>query len=1074
MAAYDPSGLPNMDDEPSNENGEEAYDHQDDGDEDDDYDPSSFSFGDSAAEPTAQQDTVMPDQPQPVPATTEVSATEQTTKPRTVGGFIVEESDEEDEEDMAPVPSQSNGTEGTQSGLGATAVSEAAQDVSLASEPTQDSAAAQQSAQASLNGSAATAITTLPGVPDALVAPSAVSASDASLTAQQDQGKQEDISAGTNGTVSISATPKPSVNGVTAPPDHTVPPTPTSARLPHDKVGRLEDRIKDDPKADTQAWLELIAHYREKDQIDNVRRVYDRMLEVFPTAPSLYVSYLHLELEVFDRHRIDTLFGLSLPQVPNVDLWKMYLDYLRRVFPLIPDPQGQNRTLITNGFEAVLDAVGIDPDAGNLWREYVDFAKSGPGIVGGSGWQDQQKGDMVRKAYQRAVKVPTSELLRLWKEYDSFEMTINKAQGRKFLQELGPHYMSARSELHHLERITDGLDRRSLPILPPVHGFEGEEQFGSQVQKWRNWIEWEKTDPLALRGDEMPLYRKRVLYAYKQATIQLRLYPDIWFEAAQWCFEELVEEMVAQGEDFLDQGLKANPESVLLALKKADRLEESFDLGSTDDGTVVANGDKLDVPFEECHTVLYSLREKMVEREKKAVQKIKEDFAALSPEEEPEEPQMDDDDDDENAPDVEKPLTRQQQMEAQIKSLTTASRAQLDVLKRTISYVWVAKMRAFRRVQGQGLPGKAKKGFRGVFGEARPRGQLSSEVYIASALMEWHCYKDQSALKIFERGLKLFPQDQEFALAYVKFLVECRGDLVNARVVFETTLTKILGPGSAANQNANAVVSKEAEEEERKRKEKVRPLLGFMHEFESSYGDMAQIKKLEKRMKDLFPQEPEIVRFGLRNSMPTFDGLQAELVISPTQARPKSTYQAMGMQGALPSLEVPGRGEGGLRLGPNGPYVASPKRPLDDSDMDADTPQRKFMRGESPLKGAAGRRITGNGMGHMATGSTASGSGAVGGVGGAAGFMTKNYIPGNGPPNGGMQAPPPVPAGPIPLPREVTYLLSILPHSAAYNAVTFIPNRVVEFLSRLDLEPARGRAMAVPAGTAGGGGYGGR
>lgn len=289
MAAYDPSGLPSMDAQASNENGEYSYDHKDggddgdDGDEDDDYDPSSFEFGNDGAQPVAQQDSAMPDHHQPVPGTNEQSATEQPAKPKTMGGFIVEESDEEDEEDSAPVPSQPNGVEDPQSGLGATAVSEAGRDVSLASEPTQDSAAAQQSAQASLNGSA-TAITTLPGVPDNLVAPSAVSASDTPLTTPQDQGKQGDVSVNTIGTVSISTTPKPSINGATAAQDRTVPPTPTSARLPHDKVGRLEDRIKEDPKADTQAWLELIAHYREKDQIDNVRRVYDRMLEVFPTA----------------------------------------------------------------------------------------------------------------------------------------------------------------------------------------------------------------------------------------------------------------------------------------------------------------------------------------------------------------------------------------------------------------------------------------------------------------------------------------------------------------------------------------------------------------------------------------------------------------------------------------------------------------------------------------------------------------------------------------------------------------------------------------------------------------------
>ena len=154
-----------------------------------------------------------------------------------------------------------------------------------------------------------------------------------------------------------------------------------------------------------------------------------------------------------------------------------------------------------------------------------------------------------------------------------------------------------------------------------------------------------------------------------------------------------------------------------------------------------------------------------------------------------------------------------------------------------------------------------------------------------------------------------------------------------------------------------------------------------------------------------------------------------------------------------------------MRLGPNGPYVASPKRPLDDADMDVDTPQRKFMRGESPLKGAAGRRIGGGGgssggamSGHMAVGSIGGGiNGAA--AGGAGGFMTKNYVPGMPPPNG-LQAPPPMPSGPIPLPRDITYLLSILPHASRYDApVTFAPAAVLELIRGVNLESARAGLM---------------
>jgi len=38
--------------------------------------------------------------------------------------------------------------------------------------------------------------------------------------------------------------------------------------------------------------------------------------------------------------------------------------------------------------------------------------------------------------------------------------------------------------------------------------------------------------------------------------------------------------------------------------------------------------------------------------------------------------------------------------------------------------------------------------------------------------MEHHCYKDPSAAKIFGRGLTLFPEDEMFALEYLKHLID--------------------------------------------------------------------------------------------------------------------------------------------------------------------------------------------------------------------------------------------------------------------------------------------------------------
>jgi cleavage stimulation factor subunit 3 len=55
-------------------------------------------------------------------------------------------------------------------------------------------------------------------------------------------------------------------------------------RLPHDRVGLLEDRIKEDPRGDIAAWLELIGEHRSRNRLDNARDVYERFFQVFPSA----------------------------------------------------------------------------------------------------------------------------------------------------------------------------------------------------------------------------------------------------------------------------------------------------------------------------------------------------------------------------------------------------------------------------------------------------------------------------------------------------------------------------------------------------------------------------------------------------------------------------------------------------------------------------------------------------------------------------------------------------------------------------------------------------------------------
>lgn len=123
---------------------------------------------------------------------------------------------------------------------------------------------------------------------------------------------------------------------------------------------------------------------------------------------------------------MEQLFGKAVAEGPYVPVFSCYIDFVRRRFNLTNDTTGSSRQTITAAFEFVLEQIGHDVDAGKLWLDYLELLKSGPGVLGGTNWQDMQKMDTLRKAYQRAVSVPTGALLELWRDYDRFEMGLNK------------------------------------------------------------------------------------------------------------------------------------------------------------------------------------------------------------------------------------------------------------------------------------------------------------------------------------------------------------------------------------------------------------------------------------------------------------------------------------------------------------------------------------------------------------------------------------------------------------------------------------------------------------------------
>ena len=240
--------------------------------------------------------------------------------------------------------------------------------------------------------------------------------------------------------------------------------------------------------------------------------------------------------------------------------------------------------------------------------------------------------------------------------------------------------------------------------------------------------------------------------------------------------------------------------------------------------------------------------------------------------------------------------------------------------------------------------------------------------------------------------------------------------MTDARAVFETVVNRL-------TQKPENV-------------QRTKPLFLFLHDYESQFGDLAQIQKLEQRMVTLFPEDPQLHRFTSRFKTSTFDPTAVRPIISQrAQMRPVMPMNIMPTveepQLAAPPIPIPEQQRlqspapfNSPRLGHLLPATNSPKRSLEDAESEQ---PRKMIRGESPLKGAAGRRLD-----------AARRNNAAGG--------------GNTPVS-----------GPTPLPKGVNFLLGIIPPAHTYQATRFRADAMVNLLRNVNIPVSNaGQAPANP------------
>jgi cleavage stimulation factor subunit 3 len=182
-------------------------------------------------------------------------------KPKTIGGFLADDSDEED---LLPTMNASQGISSTSKVLLQPPADNYTRSVSRSPLHISSTSAEQHSADVQN------------------VSPKAATNTNNSLSV--DRGEHSSApSISTQKAVPISS--EISSSGPNIP----------KARLPHDRVGILEDRIKEDPRGDLDAWLSLISEHRKRNKIADARAVYERFFKVFPSAVRWFfpLPYFH-------------------------------------------------------------------------------------------------------------------------------------------------------------------------------------------------------------------------------------------------------------------------------------------------------------------------------------------------------------------------------------------------------------------------------------------------------------------------------------------------------------------------------------------------------------------------------------------------------------------------------------------------------------------------------------------------------------------------------------------------------------------------------------------------------------
>ncbi|PAA82567.1 hypothetical protein BOX15_Mlig031030g1 [Macrostomum lignano] len=298
-----------------------------------------------------------------------------------------------------------------------------------------------------------------------------------------------------------------------------------------EKLSKSRERIVIN-QWDIEAWSVLIRDAQER-KLEDGEKIFEEVVAQFPLSGHYWKLYINYEIKHHNYEKVEQLFQRCLTKVLHIELWKLYLQYIRDT----KSKQPAFKEKMGKAYDFALEKMGLDFSSYSIWVDYIQFLKNAP--VQGS-YAESQKITAVRKIYQKAIVTPMVNIDQVWRDYSSFETGLNAALAKKFIEDRQRDYMNAKRVAKELEIVTKGINR-NWPSTPPTNNPDE----ARQVELWKKYIAWEKDNPL--RTDDLSLISKRVMFAYEQCLLCLGHHPDIWYEAASF-LEQASRTLIEKGE----------------------------------------------------------------------------------------------------------------------------------------------------------------------------------------------------------------------------------------------------------------------------------------------------------------------------------------------------------------------------------------------------------------------------------------------------------------------------------------------------------------------------------------------